>query len=77
MCSNKENVNILNELKIEKKMDSNETNFEFKFSSKPTLESLGTELLTFCKERNWQQYHTPRNLLLALVGEVGELSEIL
>jgi hypothetical protein len=22
------------------------------------------------------QFHTPRNLLLALVGEVGELSEI-
>jgi hypothetical protein len=22
------------------------------------------------------QYHTPRNLVLALVGEVGELSEI-
>src|SRR4051812_42615810 len=30
----------------------------------------------FAKERNWLQFHTPRNLLLALVGEVGELSEI-
>ena len=31
----------------------------------------------FATERDWNQYHTPRNLLLALVGEVGELSEIL
>ena len=30
----------------------------------------------FAQERNWNQFHTPRNLLLALVGEVGELSEI-
>jgi dCTP diphosphatase len=28
------------------------------------------------KNRDWDQYHTPRNLLLALVGEVGELSEL-
>lgn len=31
----------------------------------------------FCRERNWDQFHTPRNVLLALVGEVGELAEIL
>lgn len=30
----------------------------------------------FAKEREWNQYHTPRNLVLALVGEVGELAEI-
>ena len=30
----------------------------------------------FARERDWEQYHSPRNLLLALVGEVGELSEI-
>ncbi|XP_042903409.1 dCTP pyrophosphatase 1 isoform X2 [Parasteatoda tepidariorum] len=30
----------------------------------------------FAEDRNWNQYHTPRNLLLALVGEVGELSEL-
>ncbi|MGH0178538.1 UNVERIFIED_CONTAM: hypothetical protein FKN15_077609 [Acipenser sinensis] len=27
-------------------------------------------------ERDWNQYHQPRNLLLALVGEVGEVSEL-
>ncbi|KAG6785283.1 hypothetical protein POTOM_011013 [Populus tomentosa] len=30
----------------------------------------------FAKERDWDQFHSPRNLLLAMVGEVGELSEI-
>lgn len=54
-----------------------ETNFEFSFSPEPTLERLSEKLLEFCKERNWQEFHSPRNLLLALVGEVGELSEIL
>ncbi|MFL6715082.1 MAG: nucleotide pyrophosphohydrolase [Burkholderiaceae bacterium] len=33
-------------------------------------------LLQFARERDWEQYHAPRNLLLALVGEVGELAEI-
>uniref|UniRef100_A0A8C5N1T2 dCTP pyrophosphatase 1 n=1 Tax=Leptobrachium leishanense TaxID=445787 RepID=A0A8C5N1T2_9ANUR len=30
----------------------------------------------FTRERNWNQFHQPRNLLLALVGEVGEVSEL-
>ncbi|KAH9525540.1 dCTP pyrophosphatase 1 [Bulinus truncatus] len=30
----------------------------------------------FIKERNWDQFHSPRNVLLAMVGEMGELSEI-
>ena len=36
----------------------------FKFSSKPSLENIRAELEQFCKERNWEQYHRPRNLLL-------------
>lgn len=27
-------------------------------------------------DRNWAQFHTPRNLSLALCGEVGELCEL-
>lgn len=34
------------------------------------------QLRRFAEERDWPQYHTPRNLLLALVGEVGELTEL-
>ena len=30
----------------------------------------------FCSERNWDQFHTPNNILLALAGEAGEVCEI-
>ncbi|XP_057964428.1 uncharacterized protein LOC131155371 [Malania oleifera] len=41
-----------------------------------TLDFLKKTMGEFAKERDWEQFHSPRNLLLALVGEVGELSEI-
>lgn len=41
-----------------------------------SLEMIRQELRTFAKARDWDQFHTPRNLALALVGEVGELCEI-
>ncbi|OVA08679.1 NTP pyrophosphohydrolase MazG [Macleaya cordata] len=41
-----------------------------------SLEDLRKKMVEFAKERDWEKYHSPRNLLLALVGEVGELSEI-
>lgn len=41
-----------------------------------SLEELKQKMRVFAEERDWNQFHTPRNLLLALVGEVGELSEI-
>lgn len=31
----------------------------------------------FVLEREWTPFHTPRNLLLAMTGEVGELAELL
>ena len=40
------------------------------------LIALRDQLRKFAAERNWEQFHTPRNLLLALVGEVGELAEL-
>ncbi len=30
----------------------------------------------FTYEREWQKYHNPRSLILALMGEVGELAEL-
>jgi NTP pyrophosphatase (non-canonical NTP hydrolase) len=30
----------------------------------------------FASARDWEQFHDPKSLLLALVGEVGELSEL-
>lgn len=41
-----------------------------------TLEDLRRDMEAFAFERAWEPFHQPRNLLLALVGEVGELSEL-
>ncbi|KAF3323721.1 dCTP pyrophosphatase 1 [Carex littledalei] len=41
-----------------------------------TLEDLRKKMAEFARERDWEQFHSPRNLLLALVGEIGELSEV-
>ena len=40
------------------------------------LDKVRKKAREFAEERDWGQFHTPHNLLLALVGEVGELSEI-
>lgn len=39
------------------------------------LTSLRDALRTFCKERDWHQYHTPKNLVMALLVEAAELVE--
>ncbi|XP_050220212.1 uncharacterized protein LOC126670504 [Mercurialis annua] len=41
-----------------------------------SLKDLSRKLEEFAQARDWGKYHSPRNLLLAMVGEVGELSEI-
>jgi dCTP diphosphatase len=41
-----------------------------------TVQSLTGRIDQFAKEREWDQYHTPRNIMLALMGEVGELAEL-
>lgn len=40
-----------------------------------TIEAIQLELRKFAQDRDWEQFHTVRNLILALVGEVGELAE--
>jgi dCTP diphosphatase len=40
------------------------------------FEDIRREVADFANERDWEQFHSPRNLLLALVGEVGEVAEI-
>jgi len=37
------------------------------------LDQLTLDIGTFATERLWSQYHKPRNLLLALLGELGEV----
>uniref|UniRef100_A0A5F4W7X5 dCTP pyrophosphatase 1 n=1 Tax=Callithrix jacchus TaxID=9483 RepID=A0A5F4W7X5_CALJA len=48
----------------------------FRFSPEPTLKDIRRLHAEFAAERDWEQSHQPRNLLLALVGEVGELAEL-
>ena len=40
------------------------------------MEGLRARVARFAAERDWDQFHSPRNLLLALTGEVGELCEL-
>ncbi len=37
---------------------------------------LAAALKQFADDRNWEQFHSPKNLAMALSGEVGELTEI-
>jgi dCTP diphosphatase len=37
---------------------------------------LEAALQKFADERDWQKYHSPKNLAMALTGEVGELVEL-
>jgi NTP pyrophosphatase (non-canonical NTP hydrolase) len=39
------------------------------------LGELRESLRLFAEERDWGQFHTPKNLVMALAGEVGELIE--
>ncbi|MFY1576701.1 nucleotide pyrophosphohydrolase [Verrucosispora sp. WMMD703] len=39
----------------------------------PGLADLVHRLRRFADERDWQRFHTPKNLAMALAGEVGEL----
>jgi dCTP diphosphatase len=39
------------------------------------LDHLRDRLRDFAREREWDQFHSPKNLCMALSGEVGELLE--
>lgn len=40
------------------------------------LEEVAAYLRTFAAQRDWEQFHTPKNLSMALAGKAGELLEI-
>lgn len=40
-----------------------------------SLEALRQRLARFASEREWDPFHSPKNLAMALAGEVGELVE--
>lgn len=39
------------------------------------LETLKKKIENFAKERDWDQFHSPKNLSMALIGEAAELIE--
>lgn len=39
------------------------------------ISQLTQDVLAFAAARNWEQFHSPKNLAMALSGEVGELVE--
>jgi dCTP diphosphatase len=40
-----------------------------------TVAELKKRILTFARERDWEQFHAPKNLSMALAAEAGELME--
>ncbi len=40
------------------------------------LQALRDRMRKFTADRQWSTYHDPKSVLLALVGEVGELAEL-
>ncbi len=43
--------------------------------SSTTLAEIKARILAFAKERDWEQFHAPKNLSMALAAEAGELME--
>ena len=46
------------------------------FKQNNRLNDLINKLRVFSNERDWDQFHSPKNLIMALTSEVGELSDI-
>lgn len=40
------------------------------------VDALARALEQFAAERDWGRFHSPKNLVMALTGEVGELTEL-
>jgi NTP pyrophosphatase (non-canonical NTP hydrolase) len=40
------------------------------------IDGLQREIAQFAKVRDWEKFHTIKNLVLALVGEAGELASV-
>ncbi|MFA6960340.1 MAG: nucleotide pyrophosphohydrolase [Opitutaceae bacterium] len=43
--------------------------------SSTTVAEIKTRVLAFARERDWGQFHAPKNLSMALAAEAGELME--
>ncbi|MFT2131971.1 nucleotide pyrophosphohydrolase [Stenotrophomonas maltophilia] len=41
------------------------------------IQAIQSQLQAFADERDWNKFHNPKNLAMALAGETGELLELL
>jgi len=64
---------ICKSLKTKKIYQSPATNT---MTKKEPMKKLQSNLAQFVKERNWEQFHSPKNLAMALSVEASELMEI-
>mmetsp|Transcript_24854 Transcript_24854/g.52738 ORF Transcript_24854/g.52738 Transcript_24854/m.52738 type:complete len:276 (+) Transcript_24854:654-1481(+) len=71
--------NDKNDIAIETSNNSNNGNGTISLEdfAHQHLQSLSDDIRVFAEARLWGKYHKPRNLILALMGEVGELAELL
>ncbi|XP_065054443.1 dCTP pyrophosphatase 1-like [Rhopilema esculentum] len=67
---------LYKKIKMEEREDCAKEIKSFMFSDGLTLEDIRKQQVKFAEERDWDQFHSPRNLLLAMIGEVGELAEV-
>lgn len=44
--------------------------------TRTTVETLKNKVKKFVEEREWQQFHSPKNLSMALASEVAELMDL-
>jgi dCTP diphosphatase len=43
--------------------------------SRPAFDELASRLAVFARERDWEQFHSPKNLAMAVAAESAELLE--
>ena len=43
--------------------------------SRPAFDELAGRLAAFAREREWEQFHSPKNLAMAVAAESAELLE--
>ena len=77
MDTDVKNISFDSNTSEDAEMDNGDTNeTASQENDTATIEGVTLLLQKFASDRLWNRYHTPRNIALALMGEVGELAEL-
>lgn len=49
--------------------------FSYYINMPDNIDNLLNQILQFSKDRDWEKFHTSKNLILAITSELGELAE--